>query len=336
MDTAARYVEFDARKLPRAEQFGAWASAMPAYAVSVRDPARGFDARARAWMLPPLVITRSSLPPVRFKRTREDAVRDGLDSLTLQLFLSGRGRGYADDVSFRIDAGSIAIQDAARSIEATTTLTETVTVTFPRAFLDDVLPAHNVHGLVLKHGLARALAGFIRELPESLDGAEEEAIALIPKLFRDLLAAVLGTTPTPSVATEQRPLRDRVHRYIVRNLCLPLTVEDICLATNTSRASLYRAFDNQGGVMNFVLNRRLDRARRLLNDRTDKRSIAAIAIACGFRDASEFGRAFRRRFGMAPSGIRLVRNAAHEPAIPSQVQFRGWIERDVQEAVLGT
>jgi AraC-like DNA-binding protein len=54
-----------------------------------------------------------------------------------------------------------------------------------------------------------------------------------------------------------------------------------------------------------VLERRLERAAALLRDpRRLGRRIADIALESGFADLSQFNRAFRRRFGDTPSGIR--------------------------------
>jgi AraC-like DNA-binding protein len=55
----------------------------------------------------------------------------------------------------------------------------------------------------------------------------------------------------------------------------------------------------------FVLGQRLARAHALLSDpHFADRSIAALALEAGFGDLSYFNRAFRRRYGDAPSEMR--------------------------------
>jgi AraC-like DNA-binding protein len=55
----------------------------------------------------------------------------------------------------------------------------------------------------------------------------------------------------------------------------------------------------------FVLNRRLMRAHRMLNDpRFAALTISAIALDAGFADLSHFNHTFRRRFGGTPSQMR--------------------------------
>lgn len=54
-----------------------------------------------------------------------------------------------------------------------------------------------------------------------------------------------------------------------------------------------------------LLGRRLEKAALMLRDaRWDHRKIADIAVEAGFTDLSYFNRAFRRKFGMTPSGMR--------------------------------
>jgi AraC-like DNA-binding protein len=61
----------------------------------------------------------------------------------------------------------------------------------------------------------------------------------------------------------------------------------------------------------FVLSERLARAHRLLSDpRFADRTIAALALEAGFGDLSYFNRAFRRRYGAAPSDVRTAAKGA--------------------------
>jgi AraC-like DNA-binding protein len=55
----------------------------------------------------------------------------------------------------------------------------------------------------------------------------------------------------------------------------------------------------------FVLNRRLDHAHKMLADpRLANHTITMIAFDAGFRDLSYFNHRFRRHFGVTPSQMR--------------------------------
>jgi AraC-like DNA-binding protein len=63
--------------------------------------------------------------------------------------------------------------------------------------------------------------------------------------------------------------------------------------------------DEETSFTAFVLEQRLERARRMIRDAQGaERMISAVAFASGFSDLSYFNRVFRRRFGMTPSDLR--------------------------------
>lgn len=68
--------------------------------------------------------------------------------------------------------------------------------------------------------------------------------------------------------------------------------------------------DEQTTFSEFVLQRRLDRALRILqSDGARETNISEIAFAVGFGDLSYFNRTFRRRFGAAPRDVRASQRA---------------------------
>jgi hypothetical protein len=58
-------MELDVSALAREQQFASWASAMPAYEVATPRPERGFEARVRAWLIPPVAVTLSCIGRAR-------------------------------------------------------------------------------------------------------------------------------------------------------------------------------------------------------------------------------------------------------------------------------
>src|SRR5438067_1373993 len=73
----------------------------------------------------------------------------------------------------------------------------------------------------------------------------------------------------------------------------------------------------------FTLRLRLDRAAALLL--TGRDSVLDIALSCGFQSPEVFCRAFRRRFGIAPSAYRKrgFANAANAPHHASLITQAG-------------
>lgn len=73
-------------------------------------------------------------------------------------------------------------------------------------------------------------------------------------------------------------------------------------------------FESEGATFTaFVLAQRLAVAHRFLaNPRLARRTIASIALGCGFGDVSYFNRSFRAAYGQSPSDVR--RRALSDPS----------------------
>jgi transcriptional regulator GlxA family with amidase domain len=67
-----------------------------------------------------------------------------------------------------------------------------------------------------------------------------------------------------------------------------------------------RLFEADGATFtDYVLSQRLSRAYDWLIDaRRKEEKISTLAWDCGFGDVSNFNRAFRKRYGLAPSDVR--------------------------------
>lgn len=71
-----------------------------------------------------------------------------------------------------------------------------------------------------------------------------------------------------------------------------------------SRSRLYRIFAERGKpIVAHVRDVRLERARELLAGE-GKVPVALVALQCGYGDPSSFGKAFRRRYDISPSGFQ--------------------------------
>ena len=102
--------------------------------------------------------------------------------------------------------------------------------------------------------------------------------------------------------------------YIERNYDAPIAIGDIAGSANISVSTCLRLFKT---VLNmtpiaYLMQFRVRKAAEELK-RADGRSMAEIAHACGFSDASYFNRCFKRAFGATPSGYVASHARADEP-----------------------
>jgi AraC family transcriptional regulator len=103
--------------------------------------------------------------------------------------------------------------------------------------------------------------------------------------------------------------RERVNRaidYITRNLASPLRLDDVAQVACFSPYHFHRIFRAGVGetLHDFTRRVRLERAVFLMSH-APGRSLTDIALACGFASSSDFSRAFRQRFGVAPRAFDL-------------------------------
>ena len=75
-----------------------------------------------------------------------------------------------------------------------------------------------------------------------------------------------------------------------------------------SRSSVYRLFESEGGLANYIRRCRLTQAFSLLVSPPvqGRRRILDVAVECGFSSDMVFTRAFRKMFSLTPSALRSM------------------------------
>jgi AraC-like DNA-binding protein len=106
-----------------------------------------------------------------------------------------------------------------------------------------------------------------------------------------------------------------IKRWVLAHLGEPgLNVAAAAAASNVGVRYVQMLFESEGATFSgFVLAQRLTRARRhLANPGLARKTIASIALDCGFGDLSYFNRSFRAAYGQSPSDVR--RRARSDPS----------------------
>ncbi|WP_297356821.1 helix-turn-helix domain-containing protein [Paraburkholderia sp.] len=99
---------------------------------------------------------------------------------------------------------------------------------------------------------------------------------------------------------------DEARRYIKSHLYEEtLSPESVLGALPFPRRSLYRLFEHEGGLSAYIRHLRLRSAAEDLT-RYPHATVTEIAYGVGFKSASDFTRAFRRAFDMAPQDFRAL------------------------------
>ena len=188
------------------------------------------------------------------------------------------------------------------------------------AFEQDFPEIEHVGSLYVQDGRYLTCAGGMAGMDLAVD--------LIRRDFGEDLAARVGAwfihpghrpadrPQLPDLAERYRQAGGRVLAVLAameRHLDEPWPRAALAQAAGVTVRQLERLFAAEvgEGVAAHYLRLRLERAAHLL--RTTDQSATDIALACGFQSSSHFSRAFRARFGVAPSGARMMRKPSGGP-----------------------
>ncbi|MBX3575904.1 MAG: hypothetical protein KF723_01750 [Rhizobiaceae bacterium] len=104
------HLAFDSAALPEDRQFAAWAGAVAAYAIEQIEPG-AFPVRAESWQIDCILLTRSTVPPVRMRRDAALIRQEGSDLYAVQLMLDGRWTGLLGTIPVSVEPGDAILID---------------------------------------------------------------------------------------------------------------------------------------------------------------------------------------------------------------------------------
>ena len=246
-------------------------------------------------------------------RTRSTIAKSDRDYFLLSLQTRGIGVVQQDGRTAILRPGDFALYDTVRPYDLKfDEPSGQLVLRLPRSLVAGRLadPERCTALRIAGDGAAGRLAStFIRQLHESLSELDPNSIARLHASTVDLTATALAEQAGASVqGTEwQVLLRRRILAYVDRHLADPrLTCQLIASAHGISERYMRKVFeDSPMGVSEWIWTRRLEQAKRDLSDPfLSHLGVSAIGYDAGFKDTAHFSRAFKAKFGMAPSRHR--------------------------------
>lgn len=158
-------------------------------------------------------------------------------------------------------------------------------------------------------GLLESLKAFMQESRSTFPQKEEILEGIVLRVVHILVRMLLGVDERqdhPQQITENFRI-NRVVEYIYRNLDQKITLEGLAAHAHFSVSHFSQLFRRETGESphRYLLLTRLHHARRLLKE--GKLNLTEIALECGFSGSSHLSSAFRKEFGVSPSGYRKKR-----------------------------
>jgi AraC family transcriptional regulator, positive regulator of tynA and feaB len=306
------------RGLPASRKLAYWnalsSESIAAMEVTPRD-ARAFEGEMLREAVGPLTVIDVRSAAVRLAHTRAHVRRLDLPSYILLAPLQGRMQLSVDDgETVDVETGELCLLDHARTYQVEHgDGMRTLCVDIPRATLDSLLPApHRAVGVRLspRRGAVRLLTGLLRELGSELHPGA--LASFTPSFAQGLLgfiaeayAAEPDCLPETAQVARVAALRARIDAQLtVPDLAPQHIAHDAGISERRLRALL--AAEGEGFAA-YLLRRRLERCADWLRDPQWRAvNITQIAFRAGFNNATHFGHAFRRCYGMTPRDWRRM------------------------------
>ncbi|MEQ5840639.1 helix-turn-helix domain-containing protein [Paraburkholderia acidicola] len=255
--------------------------------------------------------------------------RDGLDNYSFNLRDAGSVRGEIDGRAVSVRPGEILVVDQARPYHREIQAGDAITLLVARDSLPN-LPS-NIHGTIFRGGISQLLEDYLRSLIDKVGTlsqfealhAEEATLSLV-KAMLNPFGADAANARNELLST----LYVKIKEYIRQNLESPeLSPERICKEIGISRSSLYRLFEQDGGVANYIRKRRLLAIHRaLMSPGSPRHRIGDLAYRYGFNSNTQLSRAFKQEFGHAPSETReTAESAQHVTQRRTEADYGGWL-----------
>jgi AraC-like DNA-binding protein len=317
VDDAPRSFHFDTNELPERDRFPAFCEEMFRNVVGAdiarlgSAPFHGMISLRKAGRVKIINLAATSSDIVRDARR----ARDGDDDIVVQLWQQGVAEAFQGSQQNQVAPHEAVVLDNAEAarvcfLEASRFLV----LAIPREKIIGLEPrVDRVAGSKLRNGLSlRLLQGYLQgTLEQDID--DHPAAELLGNHLVDLIALAVGGEDHDGRLEQLGGVRAArlaaIRRMISQQFGNPgLNAATIAAQLGITPRYLHMLLEETGGSFNqHLLEKRLEQAAALLRDpRRQGRKISDIAQEAGFNDLSYFNRAFRRRFGDTPSGVRYT------------------------------
>jgi AraC-like DNA-binding protein len=245
---------------------------------------------------------------IRVTRRPADIRKDQRDCFMLWLMLAGTAGLYQDGRYATLSSGDLVLQDQSRPFDLEFgQLSHAAMVMIPRPLLASRLPT--VGSLAARRVPATSRIGpivgsVVQQLFIMDDGAEDAIDRRLRASTLDIIATMLEAEVGQANAAPRLARRlDEVKAFMLTRmhdceLDAEMIAQGMCMAPRT----LYRLFAQEATTpIQWLWEQRLTASYRLLSESGAR--VTEVALSYGFKDLSHFSRAFRGKFGVAPSAV---------------------------------
>jgi AraC-like DNA-binding protein len=270
------------------------------------------------------VLIDGSMRPMTTRRSAQMIARGGIDHYQISLSLVSRAGITSGRRTAVFESGDVYIVDLSQPnvfqncVDPDGPDSHIVTLVLPRGLLAPLFATPDaVQGNVVSHKtafgrlIADHMLALCRHASDLGDDESRAAVAAMAHLAAGAFGPSVDASPGVAAST-QVAIIEAIKRHVDRNLgSEALEIGGLCRTFRLSRTALYRLFEPEGGVTQYIQQRRLHRAlSMLMSPRCSDWHIVDFAVAARFSSDATFIRAFRKLFGVTPGEVRTLAERA--------------------------
>lgn len=273
---------------------------------------KNFRAESTWYLLDNILISQSSSSALQYNRNKKKiAQHDDLEHYIFHLSLQGSYTGVSGQHDLRSDKGSITVMDTREQIYGQSSDCRLLSVVIPRHLLQNanLLQSMTIaKNSVKTRVLGEHMLSLWNAIPE-MDVADNPVFSQGLIALTNALFSSDGNGQNGDGLSLDKSLLASMKNNINMNLSsTQLGTASLCRDFCCSRSTLYRLFQPCGGVAQYIRERRLVAAFKVLSESSmTNRRIIDVAIQHGFSNQSIFSRLFRQHFGVTPSEVAMLR-----------------------------
>lgn len=303
IDKPLETIRFGAHGPGARDNFGEWAGHSANH--SLRRAGKGrFCAAGSFWQLDRIVLTEQQIDPFAAERTAERRLAVPTNQVSFVVLFDGSLHYRGSDGEQHCEAGDAVLLDFRRTYAFSISRQHSTILSMDRGILEDDIGPLDIHGRMPRTAETRMLVDFVatlvRQLPEMATSSAIPAETILHRLL--ILALRRGHPPRHSF--ESRTDRARALAYIDQQSPGMLDVAVMSETLNLTRATLYRLFKSDGGVLSYDRRRRLRLLHRNLCEERSNVALGELGCRFGFFDLSNLSRQFKAQFGLSMSDVR--------------------------------
>lgn len=333
-------VELNSEVIDTAHIFDAWREGIAPLFYS--DPKADHDPKklgSKFGLVGNVLVSKGSYSSQEFIRDKKHLQQnDDADHILLQWYTKGGCHVTNGKKSFIQSPENIVVMDLGYESFSTTFAphSEMYSLVFPREVLQEFwgpidslaglqIPSNSVKGLLLRNFMVNLCDNLDQVDISEASAISESACQIFSSLFQNEIKHAIDKHEPLSTN-----LKSEIKKFILVNIRDPhLGAELLAHRFHCSRAKIYRLFQKEGGLANYIYSQRLRLCYKELSQTPrNTRAYDQMISSWGFKNTKQFNRRFNNEFGQsAKEMIAETKQFASTNSNGHAMEVASWLKK---------